>query len=636
MPNAAPFTGDTVPLGEAGTGAAYILPQSQAINQASDYIDQAQQQRAQAAAAAKLAAQQQAQKFAADWQKNRLNIKSGTLWQPEINQKVNDVMQEGLSLRQAGIDPQQYYNDDSTQAKVDAYNQHYQEAMNMANVRDDYAKKAALVDADISKAVPGELDPASIQAYHDFFTKNKLSDLITNGGQMPDVTKAYNLDAAIKANTNATSKEDINVLGGQKISSTVADEDNHRVQAQNMMKNDVATSQYVAKQMGMTPDQANSLTDKTDLPGIINDLNNHFRSPENIPALGRVGINSYGQYVNQDTPDDGVNEQTSQDGSQQVWQDNHRYMAYINAMGQEIYQAKKTQQNIENTIVNKLNSQISPKTNIEPNYDIEDQNMKRVKFGQANTEFNQEQEDRQNPATYNIPGSLPIYGHHTLPGDTQQGDRVTYPAQIQGGIKDVIATPSKVLDPTTGKIIKNTTPISFQAAQPTLMRFIVYTDKNGIEHQIQASDQQVQDAKDGTLLGANNEKLNFQDNIKHIWMTNGLTDKKVPKMILQPVKKNGNIVSGPDGKQLMALQPDPTGAKVTVKAPISVPTYEIGDAKYNKNLNTDAAEVKLAPDIQYKMIADKIKQRYPNLSNDDLGKAVLTYYNSRLNQYKNQ
>lgn len=111
---------NTVPLGQAGTGAAFVLGRNTALDrylQNRDYNAQIAQQEALLAQKQR---QQQQQKLNDDYIKNALDVKAGLVF-PDINERAKGVMEKGREIFQRGINPWQPYtgNDPKIKAEVD-------------------------------------------------------------------------------------------------------------------------------------------------------------------------------------------------------------------------------------------------------------------------------------------------------------------------------------------------------------------------------------------------------------------------------------------------------------------------------------------------------------------------------------
>jgi len=104
---------NTVPLGQAGTGAAFVLGGSQAANKFIQDMDASQRALAQQ----ELLKQQRAKQIAADWQKNQLKVDGGLYWQQDFDKRYQNDLDTGIKLRQAGVNPYNYDVNDPNQVQ---------------------------------------------------------------------------------------------------------------------------------------------------------------------------------------------------------------------------------------------------------------------------------------------------------------------------------------------------------------------------------------------------------------------------------------------------------------------------------------------------------------------------------------
>jgi len=467
MPTAATFSGDTVPLGEAGTGAAYILPQqSQGIQQGLDYIDV----KAQAEANAKAAAQKQAQQLAKDWQTNRLSIKGGTLWQPEINKKVSDVTNEGMGLMKDKIDPTQYYNDPAKQARVDAYNQYKQEAMQMGDVRDAYTKQAAEYDKMIAED-NGEIDPASVDAYHAFF-KTSLADHMKNGDMMPGPKKAYQMQKGIDALKSAEIEtKSLPDQNGVVKDMVLPDHDANIRTASNFVNNTPQMRSRIEKNTGMSFDQ---IGDETDPAVIKKQLDDHYRSLPNIPSLAAQGVttygNSFGSAANSNS--NGIPDQTGPP-MQPTTQPGSAYDNLITREAQIRANAAKMKQSDITDTAQQLDDNVHKKNMATFSDEYNQAQDRRIRMGWDRQKFSDYVADRQNDS-----GTLTIGNQNSYVPVMKQyvnqdhggsaGAEPEKGASLYGVNLPAVSTvvrPASVTDMKTGKTVKNTEPMDVKISQ---------------------------------------------------------------------------------------------------------------------------------------------------------------------------
>lgn len=205
---------NTVPLGQAGTGSAFVLGESQAANQLLNTI----QNNRKVAQQQELLKQQQAQQTAANWQKNQLKVDGGLYWQPEFNKRYQGHLEKGIQLRQMGIDPYNFNPNDPNQAAL----------------AEDYLleRQGILSDVDTRKALEANVgkqmglikgNPSNYYA-SDIAALNKYIETpFSQASQMqpPTLTERFKPNAVIQKITPAQVGSEI-VLGNKRIKSVKA------------------------------------------------------------------------------------------------------------------------------------------------------------------------------------------------------------------------------------------------------------------------------------------------------------------------------------------------------------------------------------------------------------------------------
>lgn len=111
---------NTVPLGQAGTGSAFVLGENQALDRYlrnEDYNTQVARQSALLKQRAKAEADQQR---LADYTKNALNVKAGLVFR-DVDDQAKAVIEKGKELYQRGVNPWQPYtgNDPNVRSEVE-------------------------------------------------------------------------------------------------------------------------------------------------------------------------------------------------------------------------------------------------------------------------------------------------------------------------------------------------------------------------------------------------------------------------------------------------------------------------------------------------------------------------------------
>jgi len=303
---------NTVPLGEAGTGAAYILPQgSEAAQRLLDTIDYNQK----VGAYNQQQKLKKAQEMAQSYKDNAFKAKNGTLFNNELMALQAAHIKQGQDYAKQGFDI--YNPNPNNKSQMDAHEQYMADRMklyNMQDVRDQLAKHLADQDEILAKAKPGTYNPKSVQKLHDFYNSNTLQGIIDSGAQAPFIQEAFNPQDAIvsklkpvmtperefiKDGIKHTVKQFMPVATGKNI--------------ENLFVNSPGGEDYVQEQTGLTPSQAKLIPDNLDAVTKLND--DTFRStPQGRQALVNAGISDlnspeYKQLLAQKSQQDFANKQ---------------------------------------------------------------------------------------------------------------------------------------------------------------------------------------------------------------------------------------------------------------------------------------------------------------------------------------
>jgi hypothetical protein len=283
---------NSVPLGEAGTGAAFILPQeSQAANRLLDTLDYNQKidqfnQNAK---------HKRAQDLANSYKENAFKAKNGTLYNNELMALQQKHVQQGSEYGKQGID---IYNpnpnDPNQMAAHDQYMSDRAKIYNMQDVRDQLQKHLLDQDELAAKAKPGTYSSKSIQNIHDFYNKNTLGGIVNNGLQAPYLQEAFDPETTIlnKAEPVMTPEKTFVTKSGHKIVSKQFMPHATAKNGVNLYSSTPGASDYVQEQTGLTPQDAQKLPD--DLNDITHFNDVQFRNtPEGQQALVKAGITSY-------------------------------------------------------------------------------------------------------------------------------------------------------------------------------------------------------------------------------------------------------------------------------------------------------------------------------------------------------
>lgn len=453
---------NTVPLGEAGTGAAYLLPQSQAINQAYNYIDQ-QQADKEKANQLKI---QQAKALADAWKDNQLKIKGGTLFQPEINARAQKIMAQGLALQKAGVNPNLISNDPNTQKMVDDYQSQKASLLSDTEARDQIVKQAGDNEKLIQAQPAGYYDPQSVQAYHDYISgKVPLSQITGNGLQMPELKKAFDLNPLIdKIPGVPIETTGTNPVTGVKTRLVLPNEQAHMALANSLVANTPEVQADIANKAGMP---YNSIGTETDPNVLAKQLDDHYRSLPNIPSLAAQGVKTFGQYGTQNSA--GVPDQSTNPNDPS----NAQYSNLIGQQAQQMARAAKVKSDYISNIKNTLDNKVHQTDDKSWDFAYQNEQDRRARLGMDLQKFSKWKEDQQDEAgTFSLgnQGSyVPVI--KTNQKDGQQGQSTVEPEQGASlfGVNlpqvKTVVRPSLVTDMKTGKTVKNTQPMEVAVSQ---------------------------------------------------------------------------------------------------------------------------------------------------------------------------
>lgn len=180
---------NTVPLGQAGTGAAFILPQNRAAQNFGSQLAYADRQR-------QLEEQrrmQQAQQLAQSYRDNMLTASSGRLWANQIGKLEQDHIRRGMEYRGKGIDIYNPNPNDANQMKShDEYMLERARIEGLRNYRKGLETQYNDLQKTLQKANLGDYDPSDIQKLNDFVSGTSVVDLYNQNAQLPTINKRFN------------------------------------------------------------------------------------------------------------------------------------------------------------------------------------------------------------------------------------------------------------------------------------------------------------------------------------------------------------------------------------------------------------------------------------------------------------
>lgn len=181
-----------VPSGQAGTGEAFILPESKALQGLIDNVDYNRKM-----GLLNVKARNDYQnKVNKDYMDNQLKVKSGILYQDELNNAAQQWTDKGAQYRAQGFNV--YNPNPNNPQEVAAASEFMKEKAQiegMSQTRDLYQKNFTDQQAAYQK---GGFDDDSYAAFQDFYKTNKLADLYQGGVTPPTLMKQFDTQGFMK------------------------------------------------------------------------------------------------------------------------------------------------------------------------------------------------------------------------------------------------------------------------------------------------------------------------------------------------------------------------------------------------------------------------------------------------------
>lgn len=210
---------NTVPLGQAGTGAAVILGQDNASQQFNRNLGAYNQRQQQLQALE----QQKAQQIAKSYRDNMLAASDGKLFAKQLGDLEQKHLKQGMDYRSQGFD---IYNPNPNDPKqlqaAEQYQSDRRTIENLRNYRKGLETKFKTVNDAISKARAGEYKQADIDAMHNFINGTDLLEAYNGGADLPTVNKTFNTAEALKG-IKAPTQQNKRVQNGIIIDTTAID-----------------------------------------------------------------------------------------------------------------------------------------------------------------------------------------------------------------------------------------------------------------------------------------------------------------------------------------------------------------------------------------------------------------------------
>ena len=291
---------NTVPQGQAGTGAAFLLGGSKALQ---NWIAQDKRNK-QVDAYNKQQQGVYAKELNADYTKNQIKDGAGLSWQNEIHGDISRLNEVAAQYKAQGLNV--YSPDPRNKSQVLA-SQDFLEAKRFIEQKIN-AQKA--LDAHMkveSKALNADkysYDPDSVQAFNNFEKNTTAGDFIKNGMALPVPEKLFDYQKNIKANLKPhfTDITTVDNTTNEKIRKKVADIPAIEKEVTGMFSQP-KNKNWLDKQIG---GDSNGILKTLDRDEIKKALDNEFKSPTGreiiaiLKSAGKVpeyGSPEYGKFL---------------------------------------------------------------------------------------------------------------------------------------------------------------------------------------------------------------------------------------------------------------------------------------------------------------------------------------------------
>lgn len=271
---------NTVPLGQAGTGAAFLLGPSKALD---NWISQDQRNRQvrQANAAAQA---QFNQNIAKSYSTNAIKAPLGQAYRAEVLGDVEKLNKVGAQYLAQGFDVYNpNYNDKN---QVAAHNQYLADR----NILEQKIAAQKAYDTHVkdqreaySKDPFGyENQPDNI--FTDFEKNNTLQNVVTNGMSYPTLQKTFDYDKNVRNQIPVMDRDETKVVGNDRITTKVADVPRITSFAKNLLSSG-PNRNYLEKEIGGSLD---GLLFETDEALVKKALDSEFRSPTGMQMMAEL------------------------------------------------------------------------------------------------------------------------------------------------------------------------------------------------------------------------------------------------------------------------------------------------------------------------------------------------------------
>lgn len=277
-----------VPLGQVNTGAAYILPESQSLN---DYLNnfalrehQDQQN--------KLLKQKQLAETNKSYDDNAIKVLPGQLFAPELNGLLQQHIDQGAKYRQQGFDI--YHPNPADPNQIKANSQYMQDRAKLEQMMEfrksleanTYNKTIENIN-DPLKA--DKYEPDSVDAFKNYFSdnpdNNKLQNLFFGKDQVPSLQAGFNQTDFLK-NVEAKPTKVTTNDGFNKRVVEAPDLPNIQQQIEGGLQSNPAAQRMLIKN-GVDIGILKGTKDKTQ---VMKDLDAYYRTPTGRAELDKSEV----------------------------------------------------------------------------------------------------------------------------------------------------------------------------------------------------------------------------------------------------------------------------------------------------------------------------------------------------------
>jgi len=346
---------NTVPLGQAGTGSAFVLGRSKAADSVIETIDYnrkiAQQN--------ELLKQKQAQQTASDWEKNALKVDGGLYWQPEFKKRYQQHLQDGIELRQLGINPFNYNANDPVQSEA-AQNYLLERQSILSDTDTRKATEANVADQfKAFRADPDAYEPESFQELNDYINKPYSQ---ASKGMIPQLRKRFDPIKEIIPKLDPSTYQSSSIVGNNKIEEKTVLEEPTKQNIETLFKSANGGERYLKQSTGLTISEAKKVKDTFD--GNKEDLLKRYKGDKGMrEAIARdYGITGEGQQLND----------------------------LLDQQAEQITLAKQKYNSVINQYYNIAKSKADPYRKVSRDYSDEDQDMQRQRLSMEQQRLNLE------------------------------------------------------------------------------------------------------------------------------------------------------------------------------------------------------------------------------------------------------